>query len=73
MKCRTCGSAMVVDHRESGQLATAIWHSCPLCNTRRLTSEPDRQVKHRSYGEGQDVDDDSVSSVRQAAFSAHYS
>ena len=42
MRCRTCGGAMVEDHRESGGSATARWHACPLCRTKRLTSEPDR-------------------------------
>ena len=32
---------MVEDHRESGGNATACWHSCPLCHTKRLTSAPD--------------------------------
>lgn len=32
---------MVVDHHESGSKATTRWHSCPLCRTRRMTSEPE--------------------------------
>ena len=32
---------MVEEHRERGRSATACWHACPLCHTRRLTSAPD--------------------------------
>jgi len=35
---------MVEDYRERGHHATASWHSCPLCHTKRLTSAPDEPV-----------------------------
>lgn len=73
MKCRTCGSAMVVDHRESGGRATASWHSCPLCNTRRLMSEPDQHVGQRAEGEELDLDDDGTFAMRQPAYAAFHS
>ena len=31
---------MVIDYCESGTGATTCWHSCSLCRTVRLTSEP---------------------------------
>ena len=34
---------MVVDRCESGTGATTCWHSCTLCRTVRLTSQPERR------------------------------
>ena len=59
MKCRTCGSVMVIDHCESGTGATTCWHSCSLCRTVRLTSEPDARLPKELSAPAGAADDDS--------------